>query len=136
MAAGTLDLLLKADLVRANNLDTGLALPRIAPLRLRATLAWAERSGAQGWGARLGVDHYAMQNRVPVGDRVTAGYAFWNASATYGVRAGVTNLLWFARLDNAGNQLAYSATSILTQSAPGRVPLPGRSFKVGVQATF
>ncbi len=136
LAAGTLDLLLRADLVRASNLDTGQALPRIAPLRLGATLVWAERNGAQGWGARLGVDHYAAQNRVPAGDRATAGYTFFNASATYGVRAGVTNLLWFARLDNAGNQLAYSATSVLTQSVPGRVPLPGRSFKVGVQATF
>jgi len=136
MAAGTLDLLVKADMVRASNLDTGQALPRIAPVRWGATLAWAERSGAQGWGARLGVDHYASQHRVPVGDRVTNGYTFWNASTTYGMRAGATQLLWFARLDNATHQLAYSATSILTQSVPGRVPLPGRSFKVGVQATF
>ena len=39
-------------------------------------------------------------------------------------------------LNIAGNKLAYSATSILTQTAPGKSPLPGRSVKVGVQANF
>lgn len=135
-ASSTLDLALKADLVRATNLATGQALPRIAPWRLGAVLTWAERSGEQGWGARLGWDYHAAQNRVPAGDRTTAGYSFWHASATYGMKAGATHWLWFARLDNASNQLAYSATSILTQSAPGRVPLPGRSLRMGVQAAF
>ena len=45
-------------------------------------------------------------------------------------------LQWFARLDNAANRLAYSATSFLTQSAPGRVPLPGRSLRLGVRVAF
>ncbi|MBT9488687.1 MAG: hypothetical protein IV093_14350, partial [Rubrivivax sp.] len=44
--------------------------------------------------------------------------------------------LWFARLDNANDVLAYSATSILTQSAPGKAPLPGRILKLGVQLAF
>jgi len=44
--------------------------------------------------------------------------------------------LWYARLDNATDTLAYSATSILTQTVPGKVPLPGRSLKVGVQLMF
>ena len=132
----TLDLELKGDLVRAVNQTTGQALPRIAPARLGATLVWAQGTRLLGWGARLGVDHYAAQNRVPTGDRTTAGYTFFNASATYGMKAGATNLLWFARLENATNQLAYSASSVLTQTVPGKVPLPGRGFKVGVQATF
>jgi iron complex outermembrane recepter protein len=33
-------------------------------------------------------------------------------------------------------ELAASASSILTQTQPGRVPLPGRSVKLGVQASF
>jgi iron complex outermembrane receptor protein len=45
-------------------------------------------------------------------------------------------LNWFARLDNLTDQLAYSATSILTSTAFGKSPLPGRSFKLGVQASF
>ena len=43
---------------------------------------------------------------------------------------------WFARLDNLSNALAYSATSILTSTVPGRVPLPGRSLKLGLQWQF
>ena len=30
----------------------------------------------------------------------------------------------------------YSATSVLTQTAPGKAPLPGRSVKLGMQASF
>jgi len=33
-------------------------------------------------------------------------------------------------------RLAYSATSILAQTAPGRVPLPGRAAKMVLQASF
>jgi iron complex outermembrane receptor protein len=73
---------------------------------------------------------------VPAGELETGGYTLWHAGFTYRMKAGPSNLLWYARLDNAGDKLAYSATSILTQSAPGRVPLAGRSLKVGVQASF
>jgi len=40
------------------------------------------------------------------------------------------------RVDNLTNRLAYSATSILTQTAFPKAPLPGRSVRVGVQAMF
>ena len=135
-ASSHLDLVLKGDLVRAVNLNTGQALPRIAPARVGASLVWGQGTARQGWGARVGVDHYAAQNRVPEGDRNTQGFTFLNASATYAVQAGLTSLLWFARLDNASNQLAYSAGSVLTQTVPGKVPLPGRGLKLGVQAAF
>lgn len=45
-------------------------------------------------------------------------------------------LLWYARIDNAADKLAYSATSILTRTAPGKSPLPGRSLKLGLRASF
>ena len=85
---------------------------------------------------RTGVDYFAAQNRVAPLQPVTAGYALWNAAVTWRVKAGASNLLWYARLDNIGNQLAYSATSILTQTAPGRAPLPGRNLRLGLQASF
>lgn len=129
---GTLDLELRADTVRADNLTAGEPLPRIAPWRAGATLAWSQGP----WGAQLGFDHHARQDRVPSGESAVAGYTLWNAALTYRMKAGAANLLWFARLDNAGDRLAYSATSILTQSAPGRAPLPGRSVKLGLRATF
>jgi len=73
---------------------------------------------------------------VPAGELVTDAYTLWTAALTYRMKAGASNLLWYARLDNAGDKLAYSATSILTQTAPGKAPLPGRSLKLGLQASF
>ena len=128
----TLDLALRWDTVRADNTSTGQPLPRIAPVRLGATLLWEEGP----WGARLGLDQIAAQDRVPEGQLATDGYTLWNAALTYRTRAGRSNLLWYARLDNIGDTLAYSATSILTQTAPGKVPLPGRNLKAGLQIAF
>ena len=130
--ASVLDLELRGDIVRASNAGTGEPLPRIAPARVGATLAWSQGD----WGARLGFDHAARQSRVPAGEAPTDSYTLWTAAVTYKMAAGAGNLLWYARIDNAGDKLAYSATSILTQTAPGKAPLPGRSLKVGLRASF
>ena len=131
--ASSVDLALRADLVRATNLNTGQPLPRIAPVRVGATLRYA--SGP--FGASVGFDHSAAQNRVPVGDIAAGANTRWNAGASYRVKTGPANLLLYARLDNITNQLAYSATSVLTTTAfPNAPPLPGRSLKVGFQASF
>ncbi len=130
--ASTLDLAPRADLVRAKNLDNGQPLPRIAPVRLGASLLWARGP----WGASIGFDHSAAQHRVPAGDRATAAYTLWNAAATYRAKAGAAGLLWYAKFDNLTNQLAYSATSVLTTTAFPKAPLPGRSLKVGLQVGF
>jgi iron complex outermembrane receptor protein len=55
---------------------------------------------------------------------------------SYKQKLSGTTLNWFGKLDNLSNQWAYSATSILTSTAPGKSPLPGRSLKLGVMATF
>lgn len=128
----TVDLELRGDLVRAVNASTGQPLPRIAPVRAGATLAWTRGP----WGARLGFDHHAAQRRVPAGEFSTGAYTLWKAALTYKANAGPAQLLYYARLDNAADRLAYSATSILTQTAPGKAPLPGRSLKLGLRAEF
>ncbi|MBX3653740.1 MAG: TonB-dependent receptor [Ramlibacter sp.] len=128
----TLDLEWRGDLLRATNLANGQPLPRVAPARVGATLVWTRGD----WGARLGMDHLAAQRRVPAGEQASAAYTLWNAALTWRTRLGPSHLLWFVRLDNATDRLAYSATSILTQTAPGKSPLPGRSVKLGLQATF
>ena len=128
----SLDLDLRGDLVRATNSRTGQALPRIAPARLGATLLWAQGP----WNAQLGASHVAAQNEVLAGQRGTEAYTLWHSALTYRMKTGPASLLWFARLDNMGDTLAYSATSMLTQTAPGKAPLPGRSMKVGLQASF
>ena len=78
----------------------------------------------------------AAQTRVPASDRATAAYTLWSASASYRVKTGPATLLWFARWDNITNKLAYSASSVLTTTAFGKAPLPGRSLKLGLQASF
>ncbi len=131
--ASTLDLEWRGDAVRATNSDTGEPLPRIAPWRLGATLAYANGP----WGARVGFDYNAAQRRVPnVGARETEAYTLWNAAVTYRMKVDRANLTWYARLDNIGNKLAYSATSILTTTVFPNAPLPGRTLKVGLRATF
>lgn len=129
----TLDLQWRGDLVRAKNTDTGEPLPRISPARVGATLAY----GNGPWTARLGFDAYAAQRRVPsIGARPTDAFTLWNAAITYRMKVQRANLTWYARIDNLTNKLAYSATSILTTTAFPDAPLPGRSLKVGLRATF
>ena len=101
-------------------------------MRLGASLLWANGP----WGSSIGFDHAMAQNRVAVGQRATSAYTLWNLAATYRMKAGAASLLWYVRLDNLTNQLAYSATSILTSTAFPKAPLPGRSLKVGLQASF
>ncbi len=130
--ASSLDLALRGDLVRATNLSNGQPLPRIAPARVGASLLWA--SGP--WGSSIGFDHSMAQNRVAAGQRATSAYTLWNLAATYRMKAGVSNILWYAKVDNLTNQLAYSAASVLTTTAFPKAPLPGRSLKVGLQVAF
>jgi iron complex outermembrane receptor protein len=131
-SANTLDLQLRADLIRAVNLNTGETLPRIAPVRLGATLLWAQGP----WSARWGVSYSAAQTRVPNGQTGTEATTLWNSAVSYRTKVASVETLWFVRLDNMTDALAYSPTSVLTQTAPGKVPLPGRSVKLGLQASF
>ena len=131
-SVSTLDLAFKADAVRAQNLSINEPLPRISPLRLSAKLIHATGP----WRADWGFDWYAAQQRVPTGNVATSAYTLWHGFVSYKQKLPSASLNWFAKLDNAANQWAYSATSILTTTAPGKSPLPGRSIKLGVMATF
>lgn len=130
--ASSLDLALRGDVVRATNLSNGQPLPRIAPARVGASLIWA--SGP--WGSSIGFDHSMAQNRVAAGQRATSAYTLWNLATTYRMKAGASNVLWYAKIDNLTNQLAYSAASVLTTTAFPKAPLPGRCLKVGMQLAF
>ncbi|MET0348784.1 MAG: TonB-dependent receptor, partial [Rhizobacter sp.] len=74
--AWTLDATGKVDLTRGKNLDSGEALPRIAPMR--ATLGLD--AGYALWTARAELDAAAKQTKVPSTDRETAGYGIVNLS--------------------------------------------------------
>ena len=118
------------DAVRGMNLDSNEPLPRLAPLRIRI--------GVEGWqGAwRFGVAarHSAAQIRVPATDSITPGHSVFSAWASWQSTLLQADALWFLRLDNIGNQLAYNASTINTLRA--LVPLPGRSITGGVRLRF
>jgi len=132
-ARGAMDLELRADVVRAQDLTNNTPMPRIAPMRLGADALWSRHA----WGVRLGFMHTAAQNRVPEGNVATAGHTLWNAGMNYHMHQGPTHWLLFAKLDNITNQLAYSSTSVLTQTMGAYAPpVAGRSLKVGAQVSF
>jgi iron complex outermembrane receptor protein len=62
----------------------------------------------------------------------------WNAGINYHAHTfGPTHWLLFAKLDNLTNKLAYTSTSVLTQTMRENAPpIAGRSLKVGVQVSF
>jgi iron complex outermembrane receptor protein len=66
----------------------------------------------------------------------TEAYTLWHGNVNYKQKVSGASLNWFAKIDNLSNQWAYSATSILTSTAPGKSPLPGRSLRLGVLAVF
>jgi iron complex outermembrane receptor protein len=133
-AHGAMDLELRADVVRAKDLTHNSYLPRIAPMRMGADAVWSRNA----WGARFGFMHAAAQNRVPEGGVTTAGHTLWNAGINYHAHTyGPTHWLLFAKLDNITNKLAYSSTSVLTQTLGSNAPpIAGRSLKVGAQVSF
>lgn len=118
------------DLTRGENTTTGQPLPRIAPARL--TLGLDARHGPGSFGLEL--RHAARQDRVPEGDIATAGYTLVNASLAWRSRWSQTDALWFMKLDNLGNTLAYSAGAIRTVRELS--PLPGRSVSAGLRVQF
>ncbi|WP_310627106.1 TonB-dependent receptor domain-containing protein [Limnohabitans sp.] len=136
-AHGAMDLELRADVVRAQDLTHSSPMPRIAPMRVGADAVWSRHA----LGARFGFMHAAAQNRVPQNGAepgiTTAGHTLWNAGLNYHTHRGPTHWLLFAKLDNITNKLAYSPTSVLTQTLRENAPpLAGRSLKVGAQVSF
>ena len=134
---GAMDLELRADVVRAQDLTHKSYLPRIAPMRVGADAVWSRHA----WGARFGFLHAAAQNRVPDNGAdpgiTTASHTLWNAGLNYHTHSGPTHWLLFAKLDNLTNKLAYTSTSVLTQTlGTNAPPLAGRSLKVGAQVSF
>ena len=73
---------------------------------------------------------------MPAGLIGSDATTLWNSALSYRTKVASVETLWFVRLDNMIDALAYSPTSVLTQTAPGKVPLPGRSVKLGLQASF
>ena len=126
----SLDVSGKLDVTRGSNADTGEALPRLSPMRIAVGLD----VGLGPWTGRVDVEHSARQDRVPATDSATAAYSLVNLSLTRKFQLGESEALWFVKLGNLGNTLAYNASTVDTIRS--LVPLPGRSLKTGVRFTF
>ncbi len=131
------DLSLRVDTVRATNLDTGKALPRIPPMRWGASLS--RQSGPLRLA--LGVDK-VQAPRLGPSQVATAGYSLWNAQLIYRQKVRANDAIWYIKGENLTDKLAYPATSVLTTTAADTVtgrpkaPLPGRNIRLGLQVYF
>lgn len=119
-----------ADFTRATNTTTDQPLPRVAPWR--ATLALA--ASRADWTLRAEVRHAGRQDRVPDGDSATGAYTLLNLAASYRFTLAGQDAMWYLKLDNATDRLAYNATAI--ETIRGLSPLPGRSLATGLRLDF
>jgi iron complex outermembrane recepter protein len=125
-AATRLDLNLRGDYVRANNSDTGEALPRIMPLRLGGGLEWT----VGAINARIDAHHAFKQNRVSANELPTDAYTVVDASVIYNFGGPRFKLEAFGKVSNMFDAEVHS--SILKDIAP----LPGRGLVVGIRGRF
>jgi iron complex outermembrane receptor protein len=119
-----------ADVTRGTDRATGDALPRLAPLRLRFGLT-AQQGGL---GLEAALEHATRQDRPGPLDSATAAWTRLDLAARWRAAQGGRDLLWFARVDNLFDALAFHAAS--SPAVRGLAPLPGRAWKVGFRAGF
>jgi iron complex outermembrane recepter protein len=115
------------DRVKATQAN-GNYLPRIAPARIGADLAWE----LGNWTAGFGVLHVYDQDDTAPGETPTEGYNWFDANLAYGWSHGGTDMQVFLLGSNLGNEDARVATSYLKDFAP----LPGRSIEAGFRIYF
>ncbi|MBP6673997.1 MAG: TonB-dependent receptor [Vitreoscilla sp.] len=120
----------KLDMVRGSSQDTHQALPRLAPLRG----AMGVKLGQGPWTARLEVQHARAQQRVPDGDTTTPAWTLWHLTGSYAMNVSQRDLLLFMKLNNLGDRLAYSASTISTVRYLS--PMPGRGLTAGLRLAF
>ncbi|MFX8141529.1 hypothetical protein ABTK98_20460, partial [Acinetobacter baumannii] len=66
------------------------------------------------WSGRLEWRVAARQDRVARFDTPTPGYGTLRLSVARQLRWGQTDALWYLKLDNLGDKLAYNATAVPT----------------------
>ncbi len=118
------------DLVRGTNRDTGAPLPRLAPVRASLSIQ-AERGP---WLIQAELRGARRQDRVPALDTPTAGYGILRLNIARHFDIGNLDAMWYLKLDNLANKLAYNAGSV--QTIRELTPLPGRSVFAGLQVKF
>lgn len=125
---GTLDLLLNASYVRADDKSTCLPLPRISPLRYGIGVDYRQ----DRLGARVDATFFEEQDRVAAGELPTDGYTMLNATVSYRLPAPGVRLEAFLRGVNLLNEEARNHVSFLKDIAP----LGRRSAQIGLRGQF
>lgn len=125
---GTVDLLVNAGYVRAEDKTSGRPLPRIAPLRYGIGVDYRR----DRLGARVDATFADGQDRVASGERPTDGYTMLNAALSYRLPAAGMRLEAFVRGVNLLNEEARNHVSFLKDVAP----LGRRSAQLGVRGQF
>ena len=122
---------LMGDIVRARLIDSNDGnsnLPRIPPQRVGGEYQYT----ANQWVAKVGVHRYAAQNRTANNEDTTAGYTLIDAAVNYNFTWNNNDMMWFAKLQNASNKLAFVHSSFIKDDAP----LAARNVTIGLQARF
>lgn len=116
-----------SDYVHAELTD-GTYLPRTPPLRFGADLDYiGERiSGTLSW------TQYAKQNKTAPLETPTDGYDMLDATVTYHLPIGSSELALFIKAENITDTEARVHTSFIKDIAPR----PGRNFTLGIRGTF
>jgi len=125
---GALNLLLKADYVKAYDRSTGQPLPRIAPLRLGIGFEYTR----DRFTAAVDVRYARRQYRVGPNELPTDSYALVNATLAYDFKQQPVALQAFVRVNNLFDQEARNHVSFLKDIAP----FPGRGVLVGLRASM
>jgi iron complex outermembrane receptor protein len=117
-----------ADYVRGSLTESGGALPRIPPFRVRAGLRY-QYNAFQAGGEVIGV---AKQDHVAEAEGPTDGYTLLKLFAAYSFVTGGATSTITARLDNATNELYRNHLSLIKDF----VPEMGRNFKLLYNVRF
>lgn len=119
----------KADYVRGENRSTGVALPRISPLRLSSALVYSEGK----YSSQMDVQYAARQNRYADDLGATPSYTMFGLGASYKTAVtGMKSAYLFMRVDNLTDVEARNASSVLRDMAPAGT----RAIKVGLRGNF
>lgn len=116
--------IVKTKIVSRNNEN----LPRTPPARFGLAVDYTETA----WNASLQAMRYFEQSDVASFESSTDGYTIVDFDFNYYMPIGASELTFFAKARNLTDEEARVHTSFLKDLAP----LPGRSFVLGVRASF
>lgn len=117
------------DWVKGERTDRSEALPRITPARLIVGSTYT-----RGTWTLSGELIHAQRSTPGAGDSTTPSYTLVNASIEKNLQVQGNPLQVFLKLNNLGDELAYSATTVNT--VRDYAPLAGRSALAGVRYLF